>query len=130
MLIPRDYNRLSGSLRCQPAHNNNRLSGNLRHTSHPHLQGHVNNNDASSSIICNPMTRVVDYVASCQPALVVVVHLDCYAPPQPPCSPPPPPNKLSPLVSPPAVVVTNLFDFCVMVVFRALSLPYQTLPYY
>ena len=68
MLIPRDYNRLSGSLLCQPAHNNNRLSGNLRHTSHPHLQGHVNNNDASSSIICNPMTRVVDYVASCQPA--------------------------------------------------------------
>ena len=67
-VTPRDYNRLSGSLRCQPAHNNNRLSGNLRHTSHPHLQGHANINDASSSIIRNPMTRVVDYVASCRPA--------------------------------------------------------------
>ena len=68
MVIPRDYNRPSGNLQCQPAHNNNRLSGNLRHTSHPHLQGHANINDASSSNIRNPTTRVVDNVASCQPA--------------------------------------------------------------
>ena len=68
MVIPRDYDRPSGNLQCQPAHNNNRLSGNLRHTSHPHLQGHADINDASLSIIRNPTTRVVDNVASCQPA--------------------------------------------------------------
>jgi hypothetical protein len=68
MAIPRDYDQPSGNLQCQPAHNNNRLSGNLSHTSHPHLQGHANINNASSSIIRNPTTRVVDNVASCQPA--------------------------------------------------------------
>ena len=68
MVIPRDYDRPSGNLQCQPAHNDNRLSGNLRHTSHPHLQGHANINNKSSTIIRNPTTRVVENVASCQPA--------------------------------------------------------------